>query len=435
MNLLRKLIFHELISGSFYIFLGSMISNVLAFILNLYLARNLSYADYAIFASLLSVFTLAAIPAGSVNTIIVKFATDHFVKKQNDQLKALYLIFLKFMLGFAVSIAVLFFLFAIPLKNFLHIENIWYILIVGLATASVYLFTLNSAFLQSLLKFRFIAFLNAFGGVIKLIVGASLVYVGFRAFGGLLAVLFMTLGMFIFAYIPLIKILKTKQSTKKVPLDVGKMIAYAVPTFITVLCLASFTSIDVILVKHFFSPHLAGFYAGLSLIGKVIFYFTIPIPMVMFPLLVKRHTTGKNFNNLFYLSLLLVLLPSFMITVFYFIFPSFVIKLFLGGRDYLYISNFLGIFGLYLTVFSMVNVCVSFFLSLNKTKIAIPVIIAAISQIILIFLFHADFYQIIEVSLLTLSILFIFLIALFIKNFGNIHKINKSAAFINGSGL
>jgi len=101
----------------------------------------------------------------------------------------------------------------------------------------------------------------------------------------------------------------------------------------------------------------------------------------------------------------------------------------------LYISNFLGIFGLYLTVFSMVNVCVSFFLSLNKTKIAIPVIIAAISQIILIFLFHADFYQIIEVSLLTLSILFIFLIALFIKNFGNIHKINKSAAFINGSGL
>jgi len=94
------------------------------------------------------------------------------------------------------------------------------------------------------------------------------------------------------------------------------MFSYAVPTFVTVLFLTSFTSTDVILVKHFFNSHDAGFYAGLSLIGKVIFYFTAPIPAVMFPLLVKRHATGKNFVNLFYLALILVILPSVALQLF-----------------------------------------------------------------------------------------------------------------------
>ena len=103
---------HELVSGSLYIFSGSIFGNFLAFVLNLFLARNLSYADYAIFASLLSVITLAAIPSGSVNTIIVKFATDFFVKKQNDKLKTLYLLFFKFILGLSLFIIFFFFIFS-----------------------------------------------------------------------------------------------------------------------------------------------------------------------------------------------------------------------------------------------------------------------------------------------------------------------------------
>ena len=112
---------HELISGSFYIFLGSMFSNVLAFFLNLFLARNLSYADYAVFASLLSVITLASIPAGSINTIIVKFATDYFVKKQSEKLKRLYVVFFKFILGLSLGV---FFLFLALLGLFLTLTRI-----------------------------------------------------------------------------------------------------------------------------------------------------------------------------------------------------------------------------------------------------------------------------------------------------------------------
>ncbi len=435
MNLFNRLIKHELINGTFYIFIGSIFGNFLAFLLNLFLARSLSYADYAIFASLLSVITLAAIPAGSINTVIVKFATDFFVKKQNDKLKTLYLFFFKFVLGLSLFIIFLFFIFSTPLKNYLHIENAWYVILAGFVISSSYLVTLNNAFLQSLLKFKFISFLNIFGSFVKLISGVILVIVGYKAFGGLWAIFFMTFGMFLLAYLPLTKILKEKSSDKKISLNTKLMFSYAVPTFATVLFLTSFTSIDVILVKHFFSPHMAGFYAGLSLIGKVIFYFTAPIPMVMFPLLVKRHATGVNFNNLFYLALLLVILPSVAITAFYFIFPNFVINLFLGGRDYLYIAKYLGIFGIYLTVFSMVNVCVNFFLSINKTKISILVVIAAVFQIILIYIYHSSFYQVIGVSLIVLTVLLVSLLAIFVKSYGTMAKIKENIAFSNIPGL
>lgn len=434
MNLFKKILNHELVSGSFFIFVGSMTSNVLAFFLNLFLARNLSYSDYAIFASLLSVITLASIPAGSINTIIVKFATDYFVKKQNENLKALYVIFFKFILGLSVGMSLLFIILSIPISRYLNIDNILYVVVSGFVISAFYLSILNMAFLQSLLKFKFISFINVFGGIIKLIAGVILVILGYRAFSGLWSIFFMTLGVFLIGFLPLLKILKTK-SSEKLSIHTSGITSYAIPAFITILFLTSFTSTDVILVKHFFNPHLAGFYAGLSLMGKVIFYFTAPIPMVMFPLLVKRHAKGVGFNNLFYLALILVILPSFFITGLYFINPSFVINLFLGGRDYLYLSPYLGIFGLYLTVFSMVNVCVNFFLSLNKTNISFLVVFAAILQIILIYIFHADFYQVIQASLSVLLILLVILLYLFFKNYGNFGKLKETIAILNSPGI
>lgn len=435
MNLLNRLASHELVSGSFYIFIGSIFANFLAFLLNLFLARNLSYADYAIFASLLSVITLAAIPAGSMSAVIMKFATGFFAKKEGENLKHLYLIFFKFVTGLSIVIILLSFIFSGLIVQFLHIDNIWYVIASGLVISAFYLNTLNTAFLQSLLKFKFIAFLNIFGSFFKLIVGVVLVILGYKAFGGLGALFSMTFSMFLISYFPLSKILKVKSSSKEMLINRKEIFKYAVPTFITVLFLTSFTSTDVILVKHFFSAKNAGFYAGLSLIGKVIFYFTAPIPMVMFPLLVKRHATGRSFNNLFYLALLLVIFPSVAITAFYFVFPNFVINLFLGGREYLYVVPFLGIFGLYLTVFSLVNVCVNFFLSLNKTNVSVFVVLAAVSQIILIYIFHSNFYQVIGVSLLALVLLFIALLFIFFKNYGNFGKIKETITYLNIPGI
>lgn len=435
MDFIAKLLRHELISGSFYIFLGSMFANVLAFILNLFLARNLSYVDYGIFASLLSVITLMSIPSVSITTIVVKFAAAFYSKGEIDKVTSFYRSSFKAIFLFSVCILMGFTLFSPIFNNFLHFSNPWYSIIVGFSVVLFYFSALNTAFLQSLMKFAFISFMNFSGGIIKLIVGILLVYLGFKEFGGLWSIFFMMLTMFLIAYVPLFKTLSLTKFTKKVSINKKEIFKFAVPAFVTIFFLTSFTSTDVLLVKHFFNPHLAGFYAGLSLVGKVIFYFTAPIPMVMFPLLVKRHATGTRFVNLFYLALILVLIPSIAITVVYFVRPELIINIFLGGREYLYLSNYLGIFGLYLTVFSLVNVCVNLFLSLNKTIIFIPVVIAAIFQIILIYFYHSSFYDVIYISLAVTSLLFVVLVGMFFGEYKNFTKIGKNSAFLPNPGV
>jgi O-antigen/teichoic acid export membrane protein len=219
----------------------------------------------------------------------------------------------------------------------------------------------------------------------------------------------MYLAMFIIGFFPIKNIFGyLKNNKEEIPLK--SIVFYAFPTIIAIFSLVSFTSTDVLLVKHFFNPQDAALYAGLSLIGKVIFYFTGMIPMVMFPLIVKRNTLGKRFDNLFYLSLLLVLIPSLLITGFYFAFPKLVISLFLGRSSYFALVPYLGLFGVYLTVFSLLNVFINFFLSLNKTKIAPLILLAAASQIIAITFFHSSLLQVIYSSLIVCSLLLIALL-------------------------
>jgi len=181
---------------------------------------------------------------------------------------------------------------------------------------------------------------------------------------------------------------------------------------------------DVILVKHFFEPHQAGLYGGLSLIGRVIFYFTNSIPLVMFPLVVKRKAKGENIASLFYLAMFLVTLPSVLITAFYYLLPELSINVFLG-KNYLSIIPYLGFFAVFMTIFSILNVCVNFFLSIGKTKVYIPIIATTIAQVVLIYIFHNSFFQIIGVSLAVSLLLLFYLLITFAKEYISI-KIIKN---------
>src|SRR3989344_4097747 len=295
----KNLIKHELISGSIFVFLGVIVSSFFSFLL-----------------------------AQSLTTVVVRFATEFFVKDKFEEAKDLYTRLLRFVFILTLLIFFGFAVFSLPLKN---ISN------------------------------------------------------------------------------------------------------YAFPAAIAILALNSFISADVILVKHFFNAQDAGLYGGLSLVGKVIFYFTGPISSVMFPLLIKRPSSGQNFNSLFYLSLFLVTIPSILIVIFYYVFPLYSINFFLGGHEYEKVSPYLGTYGLFTMVFSILNIFVNFFLSIKKTKIFFVVGLGALFQMILISFFHNSFSQVINASLLSSSAILAVLFVIYIKEYGNLKKIKNIIPFTSYS--
>lgn len=418
--LIIQTVTHELISGSFYVFIGITASSFFAFLLNIYIARNLSYSDYGIFASIMSLITLLAIPSSSISAVIVRFATQFFSKNEEARAGAFYVKSFKYLLVFSLIL----FIFSIALlpliSSFLKIYDPGLIILAIISVVLFYMATLNMAFLQSLLKFKLLGVLYSFAGIGKLFGGVILIVLGLKVYGALLATFLFSLIDYIFSFFPLKKVISN--AGKDVSIPKREFTYYAIPTSIAIFSLSSFISTDVILVKHFFSSSEAGFYGGLSLIGKVVFYFTGPIPMAMFPLIVKRHTNQENFHNLFYIALIIVLIPSVLITIFYFIFPKFTITLFLGGAGYLSVAPYLGLFGILLTIYSINNVFVNFFLSIKKTSISLIVLFFALLQIGLIYIYHDDFYQIIYVSIISSVLLLGFLMLYYLKLYGRNYK-------------
>lgn len=416
LNLIKNLISHELLSGSFYVFLGTTISSFLAFVLNVYFARVLSYADYGTYASLLSIVTLLTIPSAALSAIVVRYATLFFSKNEDSRAGAFYVQSFKYILIFSGIVNLTLIVLFPIISDFLKIEQLGLMMIVGVSASVFYLATLNLGFLQSLLKFKLLGFLYFLAGIGKLASGIILVFLGWKVYGAILATFVFSLIDFLFSLIPIKGVVKN--AGDKVDIGTKDLTSYAVPTTIAIFSLASFISTDVLLVKHFFSPAEAGFYGGLSLVGKVIFYFTGPIPFVMFPLIVKKHANNENFNNLFYAALVLVLIPSVCITAFYFLFPEFTLNLFLGGKGYLAMAPYLGIFGVFLTIYSVNNVFINFFVSIGKTLISVLALFWAIAQIVLIFIFHENFTQIIYVSILTSILLLVCLVLYYLRIYG-----------------
>lgn len=419
-SLIIKTVRHELITGSFYIFLGITLSSFLAFILNIYIARNLSYSDYGIFASIMSLITLLAMPSSSISAVIIRFATTFFSKNEEARAGAFYKKSFKYLLVFSLVFNIVFLLLFPLISDFLKINELGLIVLTSISVSLFYMATLNMAFLQSLFKFKLLGILYSFAGIGKLFGGVILIIMGLKVYGALLATFIFSLIDYVLSFFPLKKVIS--KAGKDVDVGRGEFLYYAIPTSIAIFSLSSFISTDVILVKHFFSASEAGFYGGLSLIGKVVFYFTGPIPMAMFPLIVKRHTNKENFNNLFYMALIIVLIPSILITAFYFIFPQFTIKVFLGGEGYLAVTPYLGIFGIFLTIYSINNVFINFFLSIKKTLVSLIVLFFALLQIGLIYTYHDNFYQIIYVSIISSILLLGSLVLYYLKLYGFIYK-------------
>ena len=100
---------------------------------------------------------------------------------------------------------------------------------------------------------------------------------------------------------------------------------------------------------------------------------------------------------------------SFVIVAFYYLLPETAIGI-LYGKGYLDAKSGLLWMGLAAALYTGSNLLASFFMSIGKTKIVLLPIVLAVFQIVGISIWHRDFLQVIYVTLLLMSILFVGLV-------------------------
>lgn len=401
----ERFIKNELIAGAGFLFIASLFGSVLNFFFNLFMSRNLSVSDYGILASLISIITLFMLAAGAFVPTIIHFAGSYFAKEEFHMVRGLFFKVgrLSFLLG--ILIFIVFLTFWQRIGEFFNINDKHLINLVGLVIFLVFIGVINGALLQAKLAFRFIAITNLLSALLKLLFGIAFVFWGFSVMGALWAIFLASFIPYLLSFIPLKFILKKTTDTPKI--KIRTLLAYGAPAAIASFSLMSLITTDIILVKHFFEPSKAGIYAGLSLIGRVIFFFSSPIGAVMFPLVVQKHTRKENYQGILRLSVILIFLPSIALTIFYFIFPEFTIRFFLKNEEYVSAAPYLGFFGIFIGLFSLLSVFTNFYLSIKRVKIFIPLVIGAITQAALVWVWHETFWQIIIISTITTFILLV----------------------------
>jgi len=256
--------------------------------------------------------------------------------------------------------------------------------------------------LQGYQKFVWVSVLGVGAVAIKLILSVPAVH--FHLMGVLLATLIAVIISYGLNFLPLRFLFQAKELAMKI--TKWDAIKFAVPTLFVTLGMTSLYSTDMILVRHYFSSIDAGVYASLAVLGKIIFYASSILAIVFYPILAERTAKKQPTDAIVLIGLASVTIISTIITIGYFVFPTIIIHL-LFGNSYTGGSSVLGIFGIFLVLYSIGNMFTTTFLARGVTKVWIVPVFCAVLQIIGIMIFHIDIKSVITINIAVSALLVI----------------------------
>lgn len=387
--------------------LGSTFVNFANYLYHLLMGRMLGPVNYGTLNSLIAIFYLLFIPSIALTTVITKFTTVYKAKNDYSKLYSLFRSFSEKIFVFGILV-LLFFIFARhPIAGFLNISEVNAVALVGSFLLLSLLSTVNNGILQGLLNFNFLSANNAFSSILKVGFGVLLVWMGFSVNGAIMAILISYLLPYFTSLYPLRFLWQHKP--QKININYKEIFNYAGSAAIVILGMTSLYSIDIILVKHFFPAFEAGVYSALSVVGRIIFFASSTIGIVMFPIISERFERGDKYRMVLYQAFALVTASSVLLTIIYFLWPELMFRL-LYGSAFLDGTPYLGVFAIFISIYSLSNLMVQFFLSIRKTKTYFLTVAAAFLQGMLIWFFHQNFFQVIYSSIAVTSLLLVSLL-------------------------
>jgi len=400
----------KFLTGSLVLFCGSLLVGAINYVYQFLMARMLTVAVYGELQSLITIFAVTGVLTGAISTVLTKYTADFKANNRTDKIYSIFLLFTKK----TTIVAIIFFAFFVFLSGyiagFLNMTSVIPLIIIGISFIFGFSSSVNSGILRGLQKFKELSLVSITSTLIKLIFGVLLVKLGFAINGAVGAVSLASLVGYLISFYPIKFLFKLKT----VKIETKEILRYSFPVFLTLLSTTLLCSVNVILVKHFFSAQTAGEFGALVVLSNIIFFMVGPIAGVMFPMAADAHSSLGNPAKILKKAICLVVFIGLAIVGCYFAIPDLIIKVLLGSK-FLIIGKYLGWVGVSMFIYSLVSLFSSYFLSVGRLKGAYLVGVGALLQIVLITVFHSDLWQIIWIMNIVMFLTLLLLISYFIK--------------------
>lgn len=415
-SLKKRILGSKYLLGTFFVATGSIIAAFFSYLLQFILGRALSIEDFGSFNALLSLSYLIGVPAGVFGVSLIKHVAELSSNKENKKLTAVYwkLILLSFFIGITIFLFV--FLLRGAISDKLKIYDYFAIAMFGVVMGGSFLGAVQSSYLQGLLRYKGFAFYSVLSSFFRFAFAAGAVFLGFKlsgAFGGMVvSVIFTFLAGFLL-------LRKNLTSFENIDLteDYKRIMGFSVPVMFVQFGLMLLNNIDLIMVKKFFEPETAGYYAGVVTLGKIFLFGAGTVATVMFPTVSSVSTRGLNYNRMLLKFLVLQIVLVLAGVAIYSIFPSVLTKVFFGER-FLTAVEYLPLFSVFIGLYVLINFLILFFLAVNKTSVFLLLVPGLVTQFTLISLNHTNLYKVIYADVLAGIITLVLLIIYYLIHYG-----------------
>lgn len=403
----------EIIRGGAILIFSVGIFSFLGFIFQLFMARNLSIVDYGLLAALFSIIYIFGFFTEFLQTLVAKYSST-----ESDMGKTKHLLVRS--LRSSLYSATLFFGIYLIVCAFLYtFLNIPYLLLAfnGLFIFAIFLVPITRGILQGKKQFFSLGATFIIEGIVKLGAGVAFVYMGLSVFGAVGGAMLGTFLAFLFSLIPMrpiISVPKKETHAKEIKMELG-------PTFIIILTVMVFYSIDVVIARIVFTEDIAGMYSIASILSKTIFWITQPISKVILPVVAQEKDTTHGSKNAFISALVIVLGIAFVANLLFYLFDSYIVQLF-SGRIITASAEVLPLVGLAMSFISLANLVLLYKLSRDSVKgigylwMIIPI------QILTLVYFSSNLIEF-SLAYVGISIFFLVLSLIFSKLKSRTHKV------------
>lgn len=397
-----------------------MASNFINFFYNALLGRFVTVEDFGIiilvsnFLYILNIFLNAL--AGTVNHHVSRLDASEQHAKSDSFIAYVSQSIFKISLVFAA----LWLIFSSYIASFFHIETIVVILFTPLFIFYPYV-SIATGFFQGRLSFIKSAALTLFEPLVRLISVGFLLYYHFHS-KAYISIYISSVVTSLFATFLMMKVIFSKKSSKN-----NFPYKFYFNAMIAGCSTISFLALDVILVKHYLNPTLAGRYSLLSLIGKIIFF--LGTLFNIFTISIASRELGiprKKFVPFYYLMIGALIISGVGFIVFG-IFGFYINPLLFGQKAvsiWPYTRHYIGA----MVLFTLGSMLITYHIAKKEYIFSSVGFIASAFIIVGIVMFHANLQQVVQTIFYTSILYFSVLFMLHIKhNFFSKVDINSMA--------
>jgi O-antigen/teichoic acid export membrane protein len=384
---------------TFILIVASTIGNIFSYLYLLFASRSMGTESYGKFGSLFGIFYIFSLMGDALRITIASRVASlkgttgnaNSVKSVLKPLSILLVIGLLIILAIMVNSG--------HIAAFFHLSNTGPVLVLGLSLIPTFFLFIILGILQGLQLFGWLASTGyLIPQVVKLLLGILFVYVGWGLDGIIAALFASNLIAIVVGIFPLIKKLGPARKDTGHN-DSSSFLNLVIPLALIGVVISIPTSVDVMLVTHFFNAYDAGLYNAATTMGKIVLFSPIAVSLVMLPLVSEKHSQGKRTANIMKLSLGVSVIISCIIVLLYWIWGDFLIRLFFGSQ-YLAARFIIIWYGIAMILFAANYLFAQYNLALSEYKWLIIALVVTLFEVAAIVIIHRSLLQVIIILVL-----------------------------------